>query len=78
MDSCPATPLPAPQCPLCGGPNGCAAVATGRFDVPCWCSEQSFPPALLARLPPDARGKACICRACAQAGLSTADRSVAG
>jgi hypothetical protein len=71
MDTRSATPLPAPQCPLCGGPNGCAAVATGRFDVPCWYSEQSFPPALLARLPPDARGKAC-----AQAGAAAADGSI--
>ena len=43
MDALPlVTPLPAHRCPLCGGPNGCAAAAAGRFDVPCWCAEVRF------------------------------------
>jgi hypothetical protein len=60
-------PHPAPACPLCGGPNGCAAVAAGTFDVTCWCAQETFPPALLQRLQAEAQGRACICRRCVQA-----------
>lgn len=65
-----AAPLPASlqahACPLCGQPNGCAAARTGSFDTPCWCTEVRFTPALLARIPEPQRGKACVCRACAE------------
>ena len=60
-------PLAAPACPLCGGPNGCAPAASGRFDTPCWCLDLRFPPELLARVPADQRDRACICRACVEA-----------
>lgn len=60
-------PLDAPRCPLCGRPNACAAAAAGRFDVACWCATEEFPPALLARVPADARNRACICRDCVRA-----------
>lgn len=59
-------PLPEHRCPLCGGPNGCAAAAAGRFDVPCWCAEVRFTPALLAQVPAAQQGRACVCPACAQ------------
>ena len=55
------------RCPLCGGDNRCAMEVereTGVPQGPCWCVNASFPKELLARLPPDAEGKACICAAC--------------
>jgi Cysteine-rich CWC len=38
--------------------------ATGQPQGPCWCVNTSFAPGLLAQLPPEAEGKACICAAC--------------
>jgi len=63
------------RCPLCGGPNGCATLQrpAGAAPVACWCAQASFSPDLLARVPPQARGRACICAACAAAG-SAADQ----
>ncbi|HSH89211.1 MAG TPA: cysteine-rich CWC family protein [Ramlibacter sp.] len=60
----------ATRCPLCGRENQCAMEierATGVQQPPCWCMEVDFTAELLATLPPQARGIACICRACAQA-----------
>ena len=61
-------PIPDPsRCLLCGGDNRCAMEVereTGVPQGPCWCVDASFPPDLLARLPPEADGKACICAAC--------------
>ncbi|MCS6770624.1 MAG: cysteine-rich CWC family protein [Kiritimatiellae bacterium] len=51
------------RCPLCGGPNHCA-MANGFPVTSCWCAEEYIPPALLARVPARAYGRACICRAC--------------
>ncbi len=68
--SAPGIPLPNHQCPLCGGPNGCAPAACGRFDVTCWCTDLPIPPATLARVPESQRGLACLCAACA--GAATA------
>lgn len=56
------------RCPLCGGPNGCAMEAqrlTGQEQPPCWCTRVDFSADLLAKVPVDAKGKACICPACA-------------
>lgn len=61
------TPSTAPVCPLCGGPNGCAASASGSFETPCWCREVVFPAAVLDRLSDDQRGQACVCRDCLEA-----------
>jgi hypothetical protein len=55
------------DCPLCGGPNDCAAAASGSCDTPCWCAAVAFSPELIARVPPELAREACICRACAQA-----------
>ena len=55
------------RCPLCGGDNRCAMElerATGQPQPPCWCVDAAFPPDLLARLPQEAEGKACICATC--------------
>ncbi|MDH5205717.1 MAG: cysteine-rich CWC family protein [Hylemonella sp.] len=64
--------LPDPtRCPLCGQSNGCAneaARATGQPQPPCWCTRAEFSAELLARVPPSARRRACICQACATTG----------
>jgi hypothetical protein len=61
----PLLPLPAHTCPLCGGPNGCAPAACGRFDVDCWCSRARIPADVLARIPAEQRNRACVCARCA-------------
>lgn len=62
-----ATPaLPEPVCPLCGGPNGCVPARSGSFAEPCWCTQVAFPPELLAKVPAEKAGRACICRRCAE------------
>ncbi len=63
-------------CPLCGQANQCAmeiARATGVSQGPCWCSQLSFEPELLARIPQAARGKSCVCAACAKAATEDAN-----
>lgn len=73
----PATPDPR-NCPLCGQANLCAMEAerlTGMKRGPCWCTQMDFNRAALERIPAAARGKACICQACATtpaAGPATA------
>lgn len=59
------------RCPLCGAPNQCA-MAAGANGPPCWCTTVRFDAALLARIPAAARGKACLCPACAGAGAADA------
>jgi hypothetical protein len=67
------TPTPtvddASHCPLCGQANECAMEtqrATGMQQPPCWCTQVDFSRELLERVPAQARGRACICRACAE------------
>ena len=58
------------RCPLCGGGNACALERqkeTGERQPPCWCTRVAFSPELLARVPAASGGRACICRACAEA-----------
>jgi hypothetical protein len=58
------------QCPLCGQSNQCAGEVervTGVKQPPCWCNQVAFEAELLSRVPQEARRKACICAACAQA-----------
>lgn len=57
--------LPNHTCPLCGGDNACAPAQSGDLDTPCWCRQASFSAELLARVPEDQRGLACICAKCA-------------
>lgn len=59
----------ATRCPVCGQANQCAMElekATGLPQGPCWCTQMNFSPAVLARVPAQDQGKACICAACAQ------------
>ena len=64
-------PRPDPAaCPLCGRANACAmetARATGTPPEPCWCTQVDFSAELLARVPVEARDRACLCRECATA-----------
>ncbi|WP_084183150.1 cysteine-rich CWC family protein [Nevskia soli] len=57
-------PLQSAQCPLCGGANACGMVRSGGAEEPCWCEQETFSPALLARLPEARRGRACVCLRC--------------
>lgn len=60
-------PIDPTRCPLCGGDNRCAMEIerdTGVPQGPCWCVGASITPDLMARLPREAEGKACICAAC--------------
>jgi hypothetical protein len=57
------------RCPLCGQPNTCAMEtqrASGIPQGPCWCRQVDFAADLLARVPVEARGRSCICPACAR------------
>lgn len=63
------------RCPLCGSDNQCAHVRqqeTGVQQEPCWCSRAHFDAALLARVPENARNKACVCARCVQSSLHSA------
>ncbi|WP_082876706.1 cysteine-rich CWC family protein [Hydrogenophaga crassostreae] len=65
-----ASPNSASHCPLCGADNRCAMElerATGQPQAPCWCTDESFPPDLLATLPESAQGASCICINCLRA-----------
>jgi hypothetical protein len=64
--------VPADRCPLCGGGNACAIAAGSDPGSPCWCVAAAFDAELLARVPLGARGRACICAACAAASKARA------
>ena len=50
------------RCPLCGEANDCQ-VAAGR--TKCWCFDTRVPANVLARVPLEAQGLACVCQKCA-------------
>lgn len=50
------------RCPLCGQPNQCG-IAAG--EATCWCFETPIPAEALEKVPPEARGIACLCKTCA-------------
>ena len=52
------------RCPLCGQANECQLATQDAYKGPCWCMDETFPPELLARIPEEARGCACICQHC--------------
>jgi hypothetical protein len=57
------------QCPICQSPNACAmekARATGAAPERCWCMDAVFTPEVVALLPAQDQGKACICANCAK------------
>ena len=58
--------IDAGRCPLCGKANQCARVEDPNAKE-CWCATQLIAPELLARVPAQAVGCACICRSCVEA-----------
>jgi hypothetical protein len=55
------------RCPVCGADNDCAVARCGTAAcASCWCAGITIEEAALARIPPAARGKACLCRRCAE------------
>ena len=50
------------RCPICGQPNQCGIVVG---ESTCWCFETPIPAEALEKVPPEARGVACVCKACA-------------
>jgi hypothetical protein len=50
------------RCPLCGSSNKCGVAAGEKT---CWCFSEPIPKGVLQRLPAEADGVACVCRACA-------------
>jgi len=62
------------QCPLCHRANACAmevAKATGQPVQRCWCVDAVFTPALMAQIPDNAKGVACVCAQCAALPTAT-------
>jgi len=60
--------LDAARCPLCGEANRCAIELereSGQAQGPCWCMQAGVSAQALARIPAEARGRACICARCA-------------
>lgn len=53
-------------CPLCGKPNSCINLGAQDIEKTCWCNDPTikFPEALLSKIPPELRGKACVCKTC--------------
>jgi hypothetical protein len=62
------------HCPLCGQPNACQLCTTQAYKGPCWCASVTFPEELLARIPADAKNKACVCKRCVQEALREKNR----
>ena len=51
-------------CPLCARDNNCQLCSSTAYKGQCWCVSVKFPKALLQRVPPEARNRACLCRDC--------------
>ncbi|WP_290699638.1 cysteine-rich CWC family protein [Amphritea sp.] len=54
-------------CPICQQDNRCGNMASCGSDENCWCRSPdiTFSESLLSQVREEAKGKACICRACA-------------
>ncbi|OCX11285.1 cysteine-rich CWC family protein [Pseudomonas graminis] len=59
-------------CPVCGAGNRCTLADPRTVDQACWCFTAEIDPAILAALPEEVRGLACLCPRCA--GLEAASR----
>jgi hypothetical protein len=51
-------------CPICGQPNNCRHDESLAAGNRCWCSDIKVSPRVLAMVPPEQLGKACICQDC--------------
>lgn len=58
------------RCPLCGAKNDCGMV---RGEPKCWCDSVTIPREAIDRMPMEAQGVACVCRACAAGRRSPAE-----
>ena len=56
------------RCPLCGHDNSCAmAIDNDQVKASaCWCTKTKVPPQLIATVPAEQKGKACICMDCVE------------
>lgn len=61
-DSPVTAPVDPKRCPLCRDDNNCGAA---RGEATCWCFTARVPDEVLERVPPSARGVACVCEGCA-------------
>lgn len=61
-------PVDPTRCPLCSNANECQ-LAAGR--ATCWCFYIRVHADVLARVPFDTQGLACVCRQCATGGDAT-------
>lgn len=68
------TPIDPTRCVLCGADNECG-VARGKGT--CWCFSTRIPDAVLERVPPELRDRACVCERCA-AGVPPENPNVIG
>lgn len=59
-------------CPLCMQPNQCLA-GTSQVEL-CWCMQQQFPPAILAKA---SSQSSCICQSCLQQAQQQAKTTMA-
>lgn len=54
-------------CPICKEPNACAmeiARLTGSKAEHCWCFNALFSSDVLALVPDESKGRACVCQKC--------------
>lgn len=51
------------KCPICGKNNSCIHEQDLQDDT-CWCSHIEVPKELIAQIPDNLKGKACICHDC--------------
>ena len=50
------------HCPLCGEENKCMAGIESQNT--CWCYIENFPNGIFDLVPPESKGKQCICKNC--------------
>lgn len=65
-------------CPLCQQQNHCANLGAADTNKTCWCHDPDirFPEGLLEKVAEDQKGKACICKRCAQTFSQTGSVSI--
>jgi len=60
-------------CPVCGDDNTCA-VAAGKDPQSCWCWQTQISAPALDAIPAEAKGRVCLCPACAQQQGESSER----
>ena len=54
------------RCPICKKDNNCGNLLQEEQYTPCWCTKVRFPSGIFDLIPPEQRGKACICKECVE------------